>query len=194
MTALEREFVCGRGHPALWSEETGHLATPGAGSAASMAVNRCCGRRSRLGPVRTDPCVPRRSLSQVTIPTLWGSIVACSYSLTYGSACLLTGPVHAALVGYGIYPIEPPCAYTCFQSLSTSMLECSSSMPVGGNVISNIPLARPCRFSPRCAVVLSGGASLQLPPSRRHLILESDRPAAESDHNDVEEQHNRSTE
>ncbi|KAI8713800.1 Ferric oxidoreductase domain-containing protein [Fusarium sp. LHS14.1] len=50
-------------------------------------------------------------------------------------AWLLAQPVlgGGGLVGYGIYPYEPPCAYACLRSLGSLMLECSSQeeMPSG---------------------------------------------------------------
>ncbi|RSM00395.1 hypothetical protein CEP52_009120 [Fusarium oligoseptatum] len=50
-------------------------------------------------------------------------------------AWLLVQPVlgGGGLVGYGIYPYEPPCAYACLRSLSSLILDCSSheEMPSG---------------------------------------------------------------
>ena len=43
-------------------------------------------------------------------------------------SCLLTQPVLGALVGYGIYPYSPFCAYACDRSLSTLSLNCSMPM------------------------------------------------------------------
>ena len=45
-----------------------------------------------------------------------------------GLACLVTQPVFGALVGYGIYPYSPYCAYACDRSLSTLSLDCSMPM------------------------------------------------------------------
>lgn len=42
--------------------------------------------------------------------------------------CLFTNPVFGALVGYGIYPYSPYCAYSCDRSLSTLNLACSTPM------------------------------------------------------------------
>ena len=43
-------------------------------------------------------------------------------------ACLLTRPLLGPLVGYGIYPYSPFCAYACDRSLSTLSLDCSMPM------------------------------------------------------------------
>lgn len=61
-------------------------------------------------------------------------------------AYLLTRPVYGALVGYGIWPYEPPCAYACYRSLSSLMLECSSEMAAGTDMDSGSGMTSPqCR-------------------------------------------------
>lgn len=61
-------------------------------------------------------------------------------------ACLLTRPVLGALVGYGIYPYDPPCAHACYRSLSSLTLECSSDMASGSDMGSDSDMTSPqCR-------------------------------------------------
>lgn len=61
-------------------------------------------------------------------------------------ACLLTEPVWGALVGYGIYPYTPYCAYACDRSLSSLMLECTGHMASGSHMDSHSDMTSPqCR-------------------------------------------------
>lgn len=50
------------------------------------------------------------------------------------TSCLLAQPVWGAagLVGFGIYPYSPYCAYTCLRSLEGFMLACSEDMDMSG--------------------------------------------------------------
>lgn len=60
--------------------------------------------------------------------------------------CFLTRPVLGALVGYGIYPYEPPCAHACDRSLSSLMLECSSHVALGMDMHGGSAMTSPqCR-------------------------------------------------
>ena len=61
-------------------------------------------------------------------------------------AFLLVKPVSGALVGYGIYPYEPPCAFACDRSLSSLTLECSSDMAME----SGMDMMGPPMTSPQC--------------------------------------------
>lgn len=61
-------------------------------------------------------------------------------------AYALIRPVLGALVGYGIYPYDPPCAFACDRSLSSLMLECSSHMASGSGMHGGPPMTSPqCR-------------------------------------------------
>lgn len=61
-------------------------------------------------------------------------------------ASLLTRPVLGALVGYGIYPYNPPCAFACHRSLSNLMLQCSGDMASGGHMGGHSDMISPqCR-------------------------------------------------
>lgn len=61
-------------------------------------------------------------------------------------AGVLARPVLGALVGYGVYPYEPPCAYACSRSLSSLTLECSSDMSSGSGMDSDSDMTSPeCR-------------------------------------------------
>lgn len=65
---------------------------------------------------------------------------------TAWGAFLLTAPVLGALVGYGIYPYEPPCAFACDRSLSSLTLECSGHMAMGSMMHMGPPATSPqCR-------------------------------------------------
>lgn len=55
-------------------------------------------------------------------------------------AFVLTKPVLGALVGYGIYPYDPPCAFACDRSLSSLTLECSSKMAMGSGMDMGPPM------------------------------------------------------
>ncbi|MCJ1423299.1 hypothetical protein MMC29_001181 [Sticta canariensis] len=61
-------------------------------------------------------------------------------------AFLLVKPVLGALVGYGTYPYEPPCAFACDRSLSSLTLECSSDMAME----SGMDMMGPPMTSPQC--------------------------------------------
>lgn len=59
---------------------------------------------------------------------------------------LATRPVLGALVGYGIYPYNPPCAFACHRSLSTLMLQCSGDMTSSGHMGGHSAMISPqCR-------------------------------------------------
>ena len=61
-------------------------------------------------------------------------------------ASLLTNPVLGALVGYGIYPYNPPCAFACHRSLSNLMLQCSGDMASGSHMGGHSDMMSPqCR-------------------------------------------------
>lgn len=61
-------------------------------------------------------------------------------------ASLLTRPVLGALVGYGIYPYSPPCAFACHRSLSSLTLQCSSDMASGSHMGGHSDMISPqCR-------------------------------------------------
>ena len=58
---------------------------------------------------------------------------------------LLVRPVLGALVGFGIYPYSPFCAYSCHRSLSALMLECSIHMAPGGAMSHSDMISPDCR-------------------------------------------------
>ena len=61
-------------------------------------------------------------------------------------AWLPTTPVLGALVGYGIYPYNPPCAFACHRSLSSLMLSCSEDMASGSHMGGHSDMISPhCR-------------------------------------------------
>lgn len=61
-------------------------------------------------------------------------------------ASLAVRPVFGALVGYGIYPYDPPCAFACHRSLSSLMLQCSGDMASGGHMGGHSDMISPqCR-------------------------------------------------
>ena len=60
-------------------------------------------------------------------------------------ACLASSPVLGALVGYGIYPYKPVCAYACDRSLSSLTLACSSDMGSGSDMSSAPTTSPQCR-------------------------------------------------
>lgn len=68
-------------------------------------------------------------------------------SSAVGLACyVLITPVIGALVGYGIWPYEPPCAHACDRSLSSLMLQCSSPMDSMGGMMDSSAMTSPqCR-------------------------------------------------
>ncbi|KAF4624715.1 hypothetical protein G7Y89_g13456 [Cudoniella acicularis] len=57
------------------------------------------------------------------------------FSFAIWLRCLLTTPVlGGGLVGYGIYPYNPYCGFTCDRSLSLLMLDCSTDMGMGSGM------------------------------------------------------------
>lgn len=48
------------------------------------------------------------------------------------SSTILTGSALGKLVGYGIWPYEPVCAFACLRALSGYMLSCSSEVDMHG--------------------------------------------------------------
>ena len=60
--------------------------------------------------------------------------------------CCLSTPALGALVGYGIWPYNPLCAFACDRALSTFMLSCSTSMSPGMSMSGDAAMASPqCR-------------------------------------------------
>ncbi|KAH7305107.1 ferric reductase-like transmembrane component [Rhexocercosporidium sp. MPI-PUGE-AT-0058] len=71
-----------------------------------------------------------------------------NFSKIYWALCLLFRPAWGAtgLVGFGIYPYSPYCAYTCLRSLDGLMLVCSEHMDMSGMMMHGAtPTSAECR-------------------------------------------------
>ena len=61
-------------------------------------------------------------------------------------SCLSSKFTSSALVGFGILPYEPPCAFACDRSLSSFMLTCSDPMPMDMSMSMSADITSPqCR-------------------------------------------------
>ena len=68
--------------------------------------------------------------------------------LSLSLVCLLAQRSSGALVGYGIWPCEPVCAFACDMSFSSLNLGCSTSMPMDSEMNSGTAMTTPqCRAS-----------------------------------------------
>ncbi|KAI9788357.1 MAG: hypothetical protein M1816_006960 [Peltula sp. TS41687] len=96
-------------------------------------------------------------------------------------ACLLARPVLgvSGLIGYGIYPYEPPCAHACQRVLSSLKLQCSHDMEVMGMMHGPSGMTSPqCRagdtpyLTTLAWCMQTECAKFNLPPSKLQIFWE----------------------